>query len=88
MVPASVPATPAALPHPLPAVAGARLLLIAIRRMGAHGLTDAHVAQSFLAAFGKGFRRPLLLARSFMADLAATATTTIAIAPCCCARMT
>ncbi|WP_299429255.1 DUF6628 family protein [Sphingomonas bacterium] len=88
-LPAPSPAsTPTALPHPLPAVAGARLLLIAIRRMGAHGLNDAHVAQTFIAAFGQGFRRPLVLARSFMAELAATATTTIAIAPCCCARMT
>lgn len=88
-LPAPAPAAmPAALPHPLPAAYGDRLLLLAIRRMGAHGLADAHVAQSFVTAFGGGFRRPLVLARSFMAELAATATTTIAIAPCCCARMT
>ena len=88
-LPAPSPApNPAALPHPLPSAHGDRLLLLAIRRMGAHGLADAHVAQRYIAAFGSGFRRPLILARSFMAELAATATTTIAIAPCCCARMT
>lgn len=88
-LPAPSPAsTPTALPHPLPESQGDRLLLLAIRRMGAHGLADAHVAQTFFMAFGSGFRRPLILARAFMAELAATATTTIAIAPCCCARMT
>ena len=88
-LPAPSPApTPTVLPHPLPDAHGDRLLLLAIRRMGAHGLADAHVAQRFFAAFGDGFRRPLILARSFMEELAATATTTIAIAPCCCARMT
>jgi hypothetical protein len=63
-------------------------LLLAIRRMGAHGLIDAVAANTFISAFGSGFRRPLVLARAFMAELAATATTTIPIAPCCCARMT
>jgi len=88
-LPAPSPApSPAALPHPLPEAYGARLLLLAIRRMGAHGLADAFVVHSFVVSFGSGFRRPLVLARSFMAELAATATTTIAIAPCCCARMT
>jgi hypothetical protein len=77
-----------ALPHTLPTLPGDRLMLLAIRRMGAHGLGDAHIGNSFVAAFGSGFRRPLVLARSFMAELAATATATIAIAPCCCARMT
>jgi hypothetical protein len=79
---------PAMLPHPLPEAVGDRLLLLAIRRMGAHGLADAAVAQRYVSAFGQGFRRPLVLARAFMAELAATATTTIAIAPCCCQRMT
>ena len=76
------------LPHTLPTLPGDRLMLLAIRRMGAHGLADAHIANSFVAAFGSSFRRPLVLARSFMAELTATATATIAIAPCCCARMT
>jgi len=77
-----------ALPHGLPADAGSRLLLLAIRRIGAHGLNDAVAANTFVNTFGTGFRRPLVLMRSFMAELAATATTTIAIAPCCCSRMT
>lgn len=85
--PAPAPA-PSVLPHPLPGSAGGRLVLLAIRRMGAHGLADAHVAQAYVATFGQGFRRPLVLARAFMVELAATATTTIAIAPCCCPRMT
>jgi hypothetical protein len=77
-----------ALPHPLPEANADRLLLLAIRRMGAHGLHDAVAANTFLSAFGNGFQRPLVLARAFMAELAATSTTTIPIAPCCCGRMT
>ena len=77
-----------ALPHPLPETTAARILLLAVRRMGAHGLNDAVAANTFLSAFGQSFQRPLLLARAFMAELAATSTTTIPIAPCCCARTT
>lgn len=90
MAPAPLPASlvSEALPYRLPETMAARILLLAIRRMGAHGLNDAVAANSFLSAFGAGFRRPLLLTRAFMAELAATSTTTIPIAPCCCARMT
>lgn len=90
MAPSPLPApfVSEALPHSLPETMAARILLLAIRRMGAHGLDDAVAANTFLSAFGRGFRRPLLLARAFMAELAATATTTIPIAPCCCGRMT
>ena len=45
-------------------------------------------AVMFVTAFGEGFRRPLVLARTFMHELAATATLPITIAPCCCQRMT
>ncbi len=76
------------LPHPLPVCANARLALFAIRRLGAHGLHDARAAHALLIAFGQDFRRPLLLLRNLMADLACHASGTIAIAPCCCARMT
>lgn len=79
---------PASLPHPLPGDANARLVLFAFRRMGAHGLHDAHAANAMLHAFGESFRRPLLLMRTMMADLAQTATCPISIAPCCCMRMT
>ena len=78
----------ATLPNALPHDPNARLLLFAFRRLGAHGLNDAHTAHALLQAFGGGFRRPLLLLRTMMADLAHTATCPIAIAPCCCMRMT
>lgn len=76
------------LPHALPEDASARLALFAIRRMGAHGLADAQVAHAFMTRFGEGFRRPLVLMRALMHEIAATATQPIAIAPCCCARAT
>lgn len=80
--------TLAALPYALPTCPNARLALFAMRRMGAHGLADARAAHALVTAFGAPFRRPLLLLRSLMADLAATSAVPIAIAPCCCARMT
>ena len=76
------------LPHALPPCPNARVVLFAMRRMGANGLADARAAHSLFTAFGQGFRRPLVLLRALMADLAATSAGTIAIAPCCCARMT
>ncbi|MEG3122744.1 DUF6628 family protein [Sphingomonas sp. GB1N7] len=80
--------TAAALPHAMPPCPNARLALFAVRRMGAHGLSDAHVAHAFVNGFGEGFRRPLVLMRALMADLAAQSSCPIAIAPCCCARIT
>ena len=80
--------TMSALPHALPGCRDARLALFALRRMGAHGLADAHAANAFVGGFGEGFRRPLVLMRALMADIAANSTCPIAIAPCCCARMT
>lgn len=76
------------LPHALPTSPPARLALFAMRRMGAHGLSDAHAAQAMITAFGRDFRRPLVLMRTLMAELASNAAGTIAIAPCCCRRMT
>lgn len=64
------------------------LLLYAVRQMGANGVDDAMVAQAYLTAFGKNFRRPLLLTRTLMLELAGTAIRPIAIAPPCCGRMT
>lgn len=87
--PAPSPALPVtALPHALPDCANARVVLFAMRRMGANGLSDARAAHGFFTAFGEAFRRPLLLMRNLMADLAANASVPIAIAPCCCGRMT
>ncbi|WP_380786435.1 DUF6628 family protein [Sphingomonas sp. R86521] len=76
------------LPHALPECENARIALFAMRRMGANGLSDARAAHTMFTAFGQGFRRPLVLLRALMADLACTAAGTIAVAPCCCARMT
>lgn len=84
----SAPATLALLPHPLPGCANARIVLFALRRMGAHGLNDARAAHAFFTAFGESFRRPLMLMRGLMVDLAAAAAGTISIAPCCYSRMT
>lgn len=78
----------ARLVAPLPADPAARVALFTVRRMGAHGLADAQAAWAVLATFGRGFRRPLLLTRALMVELAGTARRTIAIAPCCCARVT
>lgn len=65
-----------------------RLLLFAFRQMGAHGLDDACAAHAFVTAFGKDFRRPLILLRTLMLDLSAASARPIQIAPWCCARMT
>lgn len=80
--------TIAALPYALPACPNARIALFALRRMGAHGLHDARASHALFTAFGQDFRRPLVLMRALVAELAGTAAGTIAIAPCCCARMT
>lgn len=80
------------LTHPLPRLqpedAGSRLLLFGIRQVGAGGLHDAATAHAFVTAFGKGFRRPLLLLRTLMAEMSATSSGPIQIAPWCCGRMT
>lgn len=80
--------TIAALPYTLPGCPNARIALFALRRMGAHGLHDARASHALFTAFGQDFRRPLVLMRALMAELAGTAAGTIAIAPCCCPRMT
>ncbi|MBO9623214.1 MAG: hypothetical protein J7500_10930 [Sphingomonas sp.] len=78
----------AALPALQPQDAGARLLLFAIRQMGAHGLHDACAAHAFVTAFGRGFQRPLVLLRALMAEMSAASAGPIQIAPWCCPRMT
>lgn len=84
------PSTPLAkaLPHHRPDDPVRRLLLFAIRRTGAHGLNDAAAAHAFLTHFGGGFRRPLVLLRTFMLESSRAAARPIVIAPGCCARMT
>lgn len=65
-----------------------RLLLFAFRQIGANGLDDACAAHAFVTAFGKDFRRPLILLRTLMMELSSVSTRPIQIAPWCCSRMT
>jgi len=76
------------LPLPLPENRNERMVLVAMRRMAAHGIRDAHAAMVMLDLFGARFRRPLVLLRAFMLDFARTAQRSIKVAPCCSLRMT
>lgn len=78
----------ALLPHPLPETHSERIALFALRRMAATGLNDAHAAAALLGYFGKSYRRPLVLIRALMAELARASHVPISVAPCCCPRMT
>ena len=82
------PPSLALLPHVAPASPYRRLLLFAVRRMAAAGLADAHAAHAIFTGFGMGYRRPLVLIRALMAELARVSTTRLTVAPCCCPRMT
>lgn len=77
-----------ALPYAGPSCENARIMLYAVRRLGAAGLGDAQAAHALFSTFGSRFRRPLTMVRVMMAEVAATAALPIAIAPCCCGRMT
>lgn len=77
-----------ALSQPQPDDPAQRLLLFGFRQMGANGLDDACAAHAFMTAFGKDFRRPLLLLRTLMMELSASATRPLQIAPWCCGRVT
>jgi hypothetical protein len=77
-----------ALPVLQPEDAGARLLLFGVRQMGRFGVDDACAAHAFVTAFGKDFRRPLVLLRALMTEMAHASSAPIPIAPWCCARMT
>jgi hypothetical protein len=81
-------ANTATLSMPIPTGAAERLTLFCIRRMGAHGIRDAHAANLMLNRFGLPFRRPLVLLRAFMVELARASRRQITIAPCCATRMT
>jgi hypothetical protein len=78
----------ALLPFPAPVAPAQRLTLFALRRMAAFGLNDAHAANAMLCGFGLGYRRPLILLRAFMHELATGSSRAIRIAPCCALRMT
>jgi hypothetical protein len=76
------------LPLPLPDGRTERSVLFAVRRMAAHGVRDVSAAWLILDLFSTGFRRPLVLLRAFMLELAHAATGPIRMAPCCAPRMT
>ncbi len=76
------------LPQAAPACRNRRLLLFAIRRIASSGLNDAHAAHAFFVAFGRSFRRPLVLLRALMAELSRVSQAKLLIAPCCCPRLT
>lgn len=63
-------------------------LLFVIRRTAIAGLNDAHATNAFLGLFGMSYRRPLVLVRALMAELARASAQTIHVSPCCCMRMT
>jgi len=76
------------LQRPIPGGYGSRLFLYILRRMATAGVNDAHAANAMIGAFGRSYRRPLVLMRAMMLELARSATRKILVAPCCCARMT
>ncbi|MEK7342674.1 MAG: DUF6628 family protein [Pseudomonadota bacterium] len=80
--------SPLDLPRPMPDGYGSRLFLFGIRRMASAGVNDAHAANAMLGAFGRSYRRPLVLMRAMMLELARASSRKILVAPCCCARMT
>jgi len=76
------------LPLPLPERRYERTTLFAVRRMAAHGTSDVTAAWLLIECFSTGFRRPLVLLRAFMLELAHAARVPIRVAPCCAPRMT
>lgn len=76
------------LPHPMPDDPDTRILLFAMRRMAICGLRDARASQAIFLTFGLGYRRPLVLLRTLMLEMAREARGNITVAPCCAPRMT
>lgn len=76
------------LPLPAPQTRTERLIVYTFRRIAAHGLNDAHAANAMMGSFGMSYKRPLILLRAYMAELARASQRQITIAPCCCPRMT
>lgn len=74
--------------QPVPEGQGHRLFLFALRRMAAGGVNDAHAANALLGSFGKSYRRPLVLMRAMILEIARASFRKIVVAPCCSARMT
>ena len=82
------PRGPYLLPLPLPERRMERSILFAVRRMAAHGIHDVSATWLMIDLFSTRFRRPLVLLRAFLLELAHAASGSISIAPCCAPRMT
>jgi hypothetical protein len=76
------------IPHRAPTERVARTILIAIRRLAAGGLSDAHATNILIGDFGLAYRRPLMFLRVLIGEVSRMAQLQIQIAPCCCPRMT
>ena len=76
------------LVYPIPRNPVARTLIYAIRKIAAGGLNDAFAAHAMLSLFGSRSRRPLLLLRALMAELARISQRQLVVGPCCCPRVT
>jgi hypothetical protein len=76
------------LVYPIPQNPVARTLIYAIRKIAVGGLNDAFAAHAMLSLFGSRSRRPLLLLRALMAELARVSRRQLVVGPCCCPRAT
>ena len=76
------------LPGQVPPDDNSRLLVHMMRRMAIGGLDDALAAAAAIGWFGLRYRRPLILARALMAEIARVSARVIQVAPPCCPRMT
>jgi len=76
------------LPYVAPVCGDPRTLLFAIRRMAVHGLHDASAANALLGTYGLRYRKPMVLLRAVLVDIARMARGNIIVAPCCAPRMT
>ena len=82
------PSQTSALVMPAPSDPLTRMMLVAIRRMAAHGIRDAHAANMVITTLGIHFRMPLVLLRAFMLEMAQASRRSITLAPCYSCRMT
>jgi hypothetical protein len=76
------------VPHAAPTDKVARAILIAIRRLAVGGLMDAQATTILIGDFGLAYRRPLMFLRVLVGEVSRIAARQIAVAPCCCPRMT
>lgn len=65
-----------------------RLVLRTMRLMAIGGINDATAAAFLFGHFGRAYRRPLVLMRALMLELARTSNRRIVLAPPCCGRIT